>query len=110
VDGSEFCVHHVKLVEKEGAAALRRGSQARIRRYAAQEPLLAKPEPSSNDGAGSVDGTLSPAEVRPALAQAAASSLNEIQTIDVGRLRQDASMVSGTPLVGAHPGFPVRTS
>jgi hypothetical protein len=73
--GSEFCVHHVTLVDQHGEEALRRGDYPRRRRANVNvAPLEVEAEtPVVND-----NGSVSPARVRPALA-AAAASLNEIQ-------------------------------
>jgi hypothetical protein len=74
--GSEFCVHHVKLVEQHGEEALRRGDYPRLRNANVNvAPLEVEVEtPVVNE-----NGSVSPARVRPALAEAAAASLNELQ-------------------------------
>jgi hypothetical protein len=74
--GSDFCVHHVTLVEQHGEKALRGGDYQRRRRANINvAPLEVEVEPPVvND-----NGSVSPARVRPALAEAAAASLNEIQ-------------------------------
>jgi hypothetical protein len=74
--GSEFCVHHVKLVGQHGEEALRRGDYPRRRRAIVNvAPLEVEAETTVINDNGSVN----PARVRPALAEAAAASLNEIQ-------------------------------
>ena len=74
--GSEFCVHHVTLVEQHGEEALRRGHYPRRRRASVDvAPLEVEVEtPVMND-----NGSVAPARVRPALAEAAAASLDELQ-------------------------------
>jgi hypothetical protein len=74
--GSDFCVHHLTLIEEHGEQALQRGEYPRRRRANVNvAPLEVETErPMVNE-----NGSVSPARVRPALAEAAAASLNELQ-------------------------------
>jgi hypothetical protein len=70
-----FCRHHERLIDLHGEDAVREGEYPRSRKPLAEIPIVVETE--SNGRSGSV--ALSPADVRPALAQAAAASLDEIQ-------------------------------
>jgi hypothetical protein len=74
--GFEFCVHHVTLVEQHGEEALRRGDYPRRRRANINVAPL---EVEAETPVMNANGSVNPALVRPALAEAAAASLNEIQ-------------------------------
>jgi hypothetical protein len=72
---ADFCGHHEKLVEVHGEDAVRAGRYPRKRSPKVEIPVVAEPETTGRNGRV----VLSPAQVRPALAQAAAASLDEIQ-------------------------------
>jgi hypothetical protein len=69
-----FCAHHEGLVEAYGEDAVREGRYPRKRNPRAETVVTVE---TQSNGQGSV--ALTPADVRPALAQAAAASLSEIQ-------------------------------
>jgi hypothetical protein len=70
-----FCRHHERLVEKHGKTAVKEGRYPRTRKPRSGEPVILETMPTN----GSSSHTVSPAGVRPALAEAAAASLGEIQ-------------------------------
>jgi hypothetical protein len=70
-----FCRHHEQLVEAHGADAVRKGRYPRSRNPQAETRIVVDTENTGRNGSV----TMSPADVRPALAQAAAASLDEIQ-------------------------------
>ena len=70
-----YCRHHERLAKVHGEDAVRQGRYPRKRDPQIETPVVVEIE--SNGGNGNVGP--SPADVRPALAQAAASSLGEIQ-------------------------------
>jgi hypothetical protein len=73
---AEFCRHHERLVELHGEEAVRAGDHPRRRNPRSSEPvMLGEALVPSAEG----NGLIGPAEVRPALARAAADSLDEIQ-------------------------------
>jgi hypothetical protein len=72
---AEFCRHHERLVEQHGEQTVRDGRYPRSRQPRNDEPVIA--ETMTANGSG--NGTVSPAGVRPALAEAAAASLGDIQ-------------------------------
>jgi hypothetical protein len=72
---ADFCRHHERLVAIHGEDAVREGRYPRKRNPHGETPVVVETE--SIGGNGNV--ALSPADVRPALAQAAAASLDEIQ-------------------------------
>src|SRR5262245_38775965 len=75
VPGATYCRHHERLVEIHGEEAVRAGDYPKTRSTKAEVPVvLETPSIGRNDNA-----LVSPSEVRPALAQAAAASLDEIQ-------------------------------
>jgi hypothetical protein len=83
--GNDFCVPHLDLIAEFGEDALRRGDYPRRRRGSAlvrvspgnAEPEAAIPAASGGDG----NGNVSPADVRPRLAEAAAANLSEIERV-----------------------------
>lgn len=70
-----YCRHHQGLVEVHGEDAVRAGRYPKTRSPKAEIPVVA--EPATNGRNGNV--LMTPSDVRPALAQAAAASLDEIQ-------------------------------
>jgi hypothetical protein len=70
-----FCRHHERLVKLHGEEAVRAGDYPKTRSPKSEIPVVAEAETTGNDGSVA----LSPADVRPALAQAAAASLHQIQ-------------------------------
>jgi hypothetical protein len=83
----EFCSHHLKMIELHGEEAVRAGRIPRRRKPRSEEPVVLI-ESAATNGSGSID----PARVRPALAQAAADSLDEIQ-----RALLDAALGAARP-------------
>ena len=83
--GAEFCSPHLALAAEFGEDALRRGDYPRRRRSSAlvrvspgnDAPEAAIPAASGGNGNGSV----SPADVRPRLAEAAAANLSELERV-----------------------------
>jgi hypothetical protein len=69
-----FCRHHEQLAEVHGEDAVREGRYPRSRSPQVETPIVAETESNGRNGTA-----MSPADVRPALAQTAADSLNEIQ-------------------------------
>jgi hypothetical protein len=83
VEGSEFCVHHDRLVAEHGADALKQGLPRRKQERGSWRPTIVmtstdKLESHSNP-AGTERRFVDPASVRPRLAEAAAESLEDIQ-------------------------------
>jgi hypothetical protein len=80
-DGSEFCVHHQRLLDEHGAAELKRGLPRRKQAKSSWQPRIVMVEPEA--GPPSVDDavTADPSTVRPRLAEAAAGSLDEISRV-----------------------------
>jgi hypothetical protein len=79
VSGSEFCLHHDRLVAEHGTEALKQGAHlpARRRRIVQSAVVAEKALPTTINGSGNVD----PASVRPQLAKAAAESVDEIRRV-----------------------------
>jgi hypothetical protein len=83
--GSDFCVPQLALAAEYGEEALRRGDYPRRRRSSAlvrvspgnDAPEAATPAAPGGNGNGSV----SPADVRPRLAEAAAANLSELERV-----------------------------
>jgi hypothetical protein len=75
VTDSAFCAHHFDLVEEVGEDRVRSGDHPSRRKGSVPEPLVAETDatPASRNGAD-------PTQVRPRLAEAAAASLDDIQT------------------------------
>jgi hypothetical protein len=76
---AEFCRHHERLIEHHGEQAIREGRYSKNRRSKETEPAVVETVPAATNGPHS------PAQVRPALAQAAAQSLDAIQQALLGR-------------------------
>jgi hypothetical protein len=72
---AEFCRHHEQLIEVHGEDAVREGRYPRSRSPQPEHPIVVEIETNGRNS----NLPVSPADVRPALAQAAATSLNEIQ-------------------------------
>jgi hypothetical protein len=70
-----FCRYHEQLAETHGADAVREGRYPRLRNPQTEIPIVVETETNGRNG----NVVASPADVRPALAQAAAESLNDIQ-------------------------------
>jgi hypothetical protein len=70
-----FCRHHEQLAGVHGEDAVRDGCYPRSRNPQAEIPIAVQTETNGRNGSVA----LSPADVRPALAQVAADSLNDIQ-------------------------------
>ena len=86
VAGTPFCPHHQRLEAVHGAESLKRGLPRRRQERAERRQQVAVVETqvrtvtaNGTAATGTVNGTISPAEVRPRLAQATAESLTEIQ-------------------------------
>jgi hypothetical protein len=79
VASSDFCSHHIGLVEEYDAEALKRGEHLPARRMrVVQAPVPAEAiDVTTSNGAATVD----PASVRPRLAEAAAASLEDIRRV-----------------------------
>jgi hypothetical protein len=80
--GSEFCVHHTKLLATVDAETMRRGRTAKKR--ALEETVLhVVPESTLETGAAAADtttvATADPATVRPLLAAAAAENVEQLK-------------------------------
>jgi hypothetical protein len=83
--GSDFCVPHLALVAEYGEESLRRGDYPRRRRNSTlvrvssgnDAPEAATPAASN----GHANGSVSPADVRPRLAEAAAANLSELERV-----------------------------
>jgi hypothetical protein len=86
-----YCAHHERLVELHGEDAVRNGTYPKKRNPKAEVAVVAEP---TKNGAEATNGSvsLSPAQVRPRLAEAAAGSVEEIEAalLDaaVGALRE----------------------
>jgi hypothetical protein len=80
-EGSEFCVHHQRLLDEHSAQELKSGLPRRKQAKANWQPrvMIVEPEaePPSIDGAVTAD----PSTVRPRLAEAAAGRLDEISRV-----------------------------
>jgi hypothetical protein len=70
---AEFCRHHEGLIVQHGEQAIREGRYPKRRRSTDTKPIMVETTTLSGNGSHS------PAQVRPALAQAAAESLDDIQ-------------------------------
>ena len=84
VEGSEFCVHHDRLLAKHGADALKQGLPRRKQARSSWQPTIVtmssdEPEANSNGPTGHERRSVDPATVRPRLAAAAAESVEDIQ-------------------------------
>jgi hypothetical protein len=83
VEGSEFCVHHDRLLAEHGADALKQGLPRRKQARSSWQPTIvttSSDEPETNsDPAGTERRSVDPATVRPRLAAAAAESVEDIQ-------------------------------
>jgi hypothetical protein len=83
--GSDFCVPHLSLAAEYGEDALRRGEYPRRRRSSAlvrvssehEVPDKATPAAPS----GNSNGSVSPADVRPRLAEAAAANFQALEAM-----------------------------
>ena len=84
VEGSEFCVHHDRLLAEHGADALKQGLPRRKQSRSSWQPTIVttssdEPEANSNGPTGEERRSVDPATVRPRLAAAAAESVEDIQ-------------------------------
>jgi hypothetical protein len=90
-----FCRHHERLVEKHGEEAVRAGRYPRTRtprKTAALEAHL------DSDHGSNGSGAVTPASVRPALAQAAADELGTITAVLMDAARNTTRPVWTTPV------------
>jgi hypothetical protein len=78
VEGSEFCVHHDRLVDEHGAEVLKRGLLRRKEAKASWQPRIVAAEPEIATPSASLAVTADPTTVRPRLAEAAAERLDDI--------------------------------
>jgi hypothetical protein len=83
VSGSVFCQHHLSLVDEHGEEALKQGEHLPRRRSerklgAVREPIIAETVETPADAG---NGRADPSSVRPLLAEAAASSIEEIRRV-----------------------------
>jgi hypothetical protein len=90
-----FCRQHERLAERYGEEAIRDGRYPRSRRPRQRAPLAARPEASYESN---VSGVVSPAAVRPALAQAAADELETITTVLLDAATNTTRPVWTTPV------------
>jgi hypothetical protein len=75
-----FCRHHEELAAELGEEAVRAGNYPRRRRPREETPLVVEPIPSAETVPPKANGrVISPAEVRPRLAQVTADSHVEIE-------------------------------
>ena len=72
---ASYCLHHERLAAELGDDAVRAGRYPRRRNARVETPVTIE-EPMTT---ATTNGAISPAEVRPLLAQATAASLDEIQ-------------------------------
>jgi hypothetical protein len=84
VEGSEFCVHHDRLLAEHGAEALKQGLPRRKQARSSWQPTIVttssdETEASSNGLTAHERRAVDPATVRPRLAEAAAQSVEDIQ-------------------------------
>jgi hypothetical protein len=84
VEGSEFCVHHDRLLARHGAEALKQGLPRRKQARGRWQPTIIavsadEIEVSSDGSASSARRSADPATVRPRLAEAAAENVDEIR-------------------------------
>jgi hypothetical protein len=84
VEGSEFCVHHDRLVVEHGADALKQGLPRRKQARSLWQPTIVttssdEPEANSNGPTGHERRLADPATVRPRLAEAAAEGVEDIE-------------------------------
>jgi hypothetical protein len=84
VEGSEFCVHHDRLLTEHGADALKQGLPRRKQERSSWQPTIMAsssddPEANSTGPTGHGRHSADPATVRPRLAEAAAESVEDIQ-------------------------------
>jgi hypothetical protein len=93
-----FCRHHERLVEKHGEDAVRNGRYPRTRTPRKVAPLEAD-QGAENGSNGSA--TVSPAAVRPALAQAAADELGTITAVLMDAATNMTRPVRTTPVCAA---------
>jgi hypothetical protein len=97
VEGSEFCVHHERLVAQHGADELKRGLPRRKQARAGWRPTVVATSAAEHiavfDRPSSAPRrVVDPATVRPRLAEAAAESLEDIQ-----RTLLDAATAASKP-------------
>ena len=83
--GSDFCVPHLALAAEYGEDALRQGDYPRRRRnstlvrVSSEHEVPDKATPAAPSG--NSNGSVSPADVRPRLAEAAAANLSELERV-----------------------------
>jgi hypothetical protein len=78
VEGSEFCIHHDRLLEEHDAETLKQGLHRRKEATASWQPRIVTTQSETEAHAVVGVTTTDPATVRPRLAEAAAESLDEI--------------------------------
>ena len=79
--GSEFCVHHTKLLATVDAETLRSGRMPKTRSAAKQMlHLVSEPRSDAEMTVTATIATADPATVRPSLAAAAAENLEQLTT------------------------------
>jgi hypothetical protein len=91
-----FCRHHERLAEKHGEEEVRDGRYPRTRTPRTKAPLEAQLSESGYYANGS--GAVSPAGVRPALAQAAADELGTITAVLMDAATNTTRPVWTTPV------------
>ena len=83
VEGSEFCVHHDRLVAEHDADALKQGLPRRKQERSSWQPTIVTTSTDKLEAHSNPTGTerrsVDPATVRPRLAEAAAESVEDIQ-------------------------------
>jgi hypothetical protein len=81
VEGSEFCVHHQRLVDEHSPEELKQGLPRRKQAKASWQPRIVMVEPEGELPSVGDAVTADPSTVRPRLAEAAAGSLDEISRV-----------------------------
>jgi hypothetical protein len=81
VQGSQFCVHHERLLAEYSAEDLKRGLPRRKQAKASWQPRIVRVESDAELPSVGVAATADPSTVRPRLAEAAAGSLDEISRV-----------------------------
>jgi hypothetical protein len=90
VEGSEFCVHHDRLLAKHGAEALKQGLPRRKQARGRLQPTIIAV--STEGSASSARRSADPSSVRPRLAEAAAENVDDIR-----RTLLDAATAASKP-------------
>jgi hypothetical protein len=94
VKGSQFCVHHERLVAEHGADALKQGLPRRKQARGRWQPTIiaVSADESTEGSASSARRSADPSTVRPRLAEAAAENVDDIR-----RTLLDAATAASKP-------------